>query len=134
MILINSCQNLKTMSTLKQSTREEPMPKTVSASEAKNRLGSMIMWADQSKDEVIIKVYGEPKAVIMSYDEYQNMIKLRDTQRRQALLARLEKLRDEVQEQNQGVTEQEAEETASRFRDDLLGSVVQQRKKRVKTG
>ena len=108
------------------------MPKTVSASEAKNRLGSMIAWADQSKDEVIVEVHGQPKAVIMSYDEYQNMTKLRASQRRQALLARLEQLRDEVQEQNQGITEQEAEEAATQVRDDLLESVVQRRKQRVK--
>ena len=106
------------------------MPKTVSASEAKNHFGSMIMWAGQSNDDVIVEVHGEPKVVIISYDEYQRMTQMRETQRRQQLLARLECLRGEVQEQNPGATEEEATEAAAEFRDDVLDRIVGKRKSR----
>ena len=53
------------------------MPKTVSSSEAKARFGEYLKWANESKDKVIIKLYGEPAAVIMSYTEYEEMEKLR---------------------------------------------------------
>jgi prevent-host-death family protein len=38
----------------------------VSATEAKNRLASIITWVQDNQDEVIVENHGEPKAVIMA--------------------------------------------------------------------
>lgn len=109
------------------------MPKVVSASEAKNRFGSMITWTDQSRDEIIVEVHGQPKAVIIAYDEYLKMTQLRETQRRQQLLARLEQLRSEVQAQNPEITIEQADEVAQEIRDALLDRVIQSRKQSSQT-
>src|SRR5438874_2448799 len=97
------------MSTLSQSTiGEAKTPKIVSASEAKNRLGSMLGWV-LNQGEVIIKSRGEPKAVLMSIREYENMKELREQERRREAFARLEKLRERVRARNQDIqTEEEA--------------------------
>ncbi len=52
------------------------MPKTVSANEAKNRLGSLFGYVNDQNDEVIVEIHGKAKAVIMSisaYDEVQDL-------------------------------------------------------------
>ncbi len=50
------------------------MPRTISASEAKTRFGSIMNWAGESQDDVIVESYGEPKVVIIPFGEYQKVI------------------------------------------------------------
>lgn len=91
------------------------MPKRVTASEAKNRFGAMVSWAVESQDDVIVESHGEPKAVIISFDAYQEVQQLRETAQRQAALARLRQLRDDVRARNQDLGPAEAETLADRF-------------------
>ena len=72
------------------------MPKTVSASEAKTNFGTVVDRAVQQKDEVIIQSHGEPKAVLISFTEFQKLAKLREQDRRRQALAEMERLRMEV--------------------------------------
>ncbi|MEZ4517611.1 MAG: type II toxin-antitoxin system Phd/YefM family antitoxin [Chloroflexota bacterium] len=53
------------------------MPKTISVSEAKNRLSAILEWAVEHEDEVVVESRGEPKAVIMAYGEYEALLDLR---------------------------------------------------------
>lgn len=103
------------------------MPRVISASEAKNRFGSMIAWTDRSRDEIIVEVHGQPKAVIIAYDEYLKMTQLREAQKRRQLLARLEQLRSEVQAQNPKITIEQASEVTQEIRDALLDRIIQNR-------
>jgi prevent-host-death family protein len=75
---------------------QEKMAKVVSSTEAKARLGSMLKWARDNQDNVIIEVHGEPEAVLISYAEYQFLEKLKEMHRRQEALSALRALRDEV--------------------------------------
>lgn len=84
------------------------MPKTLSSVEAKNRLGALIAWAVTNQDEVIVEHHGKPRAVIMAYDEYERVKEFRQQSRRQEILARLDRLRQEVSERNADLTEDEA--------------------------
>ena len=43
------------------------MPKIVSSSEAQSRFGEIVKRTKKSHDEDIVKLYGEPEVVIMSY-------------------------------------------------------------------
>jgi prevent-host-death family protein len=70
--------------------------RTVSASEAKSRLGSMLAWADKNNNEIVIRVYGEPKGVVMSYGEYKKVQELRERERRRKIWEELEALRRKV--------------------------------------
>ena len=89
------------------------MPRTVSASEAKTHFGSIVDWAVESNEDVVVESYGSPKAVIMSYEEYREVLRLREAARRQKALAQLRQLREEVRARNQDLDEQEARELAS---------------------
>ena len=85
------------MSTIHQSSGGEGTPtKTVSASEAKNKLGSMMGWVLNNQGEIIIERRGEPAVIIMSVEEYEKMKRLKEQARRTELLARLEQVRKRV--------------------------------------
>jgi len=90
-----------------------PVPKTVSSSEAKSKFGEIVKWSTENKDEVIVKLYGEPAVVIMPYAEYEEVKKLRKREQKRKVLNSLEALRKEVQRQNPEMTAAEAYRLAS---------------------
>jgi len=91
------------------------MPKAVSATEAKNRLGALMAWAVEHRDDVIVEAQGKPRAVIMSFADYEVVQALREQARRQAALERLRALRTRVSARNQDLTEEQAMVLADRF-------------------
>jgi len=91
------------------------MPRTISATEAKVQFGSIVEWAVEAQDDVIVESRGEPKAVIISYQEYQKVLALREQARREEALRRLRALREEVQARNTDLTEEQAMALAVRF-------------------
>src|SRR5689334_14041114 len=109
-------------------TDKQRTPKTVSASEAKNRFGTLLGWVLTNKNEVIVKSHGEPKVVMMSFTEYEKLKELQEEQRRRDALARLEQVRERVRARNQDVSEQEAEELADRFVRDVVDDMVKEGK------
>lgn len=84
------------------------MPKTVSVSEAKNRLSAVMQWAVDNDDEVIVESRGEPKAVILPYEEYETFLALREGARRREALQQLEALAARLQGQNEELSEADA--------------------------
>ena len=104
------------------------MPKKVSASEAKTKFGSIVGWTVDNKDEVIVESRGHPKAVIMAFEEYQELMGLRQKSLRQQALAELEALRDKVQARNQDLDEQGAQSLADRFTREVFSDMVKEGK------
>ena len=88
------------------------MPKTISVSEAKNKLSTMLKWAVENQDEVVVESRGRPKAVILPYAEYEIFQSLREKERRQVALQRLQELAAANQALNQDLTPEEAEKLA----------------------
>ncbi|MDQ3250258.1 MAG: type II toxin-antitoxin system Phd/YefM family antitoxin [Chloroflexota bacterium] len=88
------------------------MAKTISASEAKTNFGTIVNWAVQKNEEVIIQSYGEPKAVIISFAEFQKLAQLREQERRRQALAAMEQLRTEVSARNQDLSENQVDALA----------------------
>ena len=84
------------------------MPKTVSSSEAKARFGELVKWTTEHKDNVIVKLYGEPAVVIMPYGEYEEVEKLRKREQKRKTLEALNELRQEARRQNPELTDEEA--------------------------
>ena len=82
----------------------QEMPKTISVSEAKNKLSAMLKWAVKNQDEVVVESRGRPKAVILPYAEYVMFQSLREKERRQAALQRLQELAAANQVLNQDLT------------------------------
>lgn len=84
------------------------MPKTVTSSEAKSRFGELVKWTTENQDKVIVKLYGEPTAVIISYTEYEEVEKLRKREQKRKVLEALDALREEVRRQNPDLSDEEA--------------------------
>jgi prevent-host-death family protein len=100
-----------------------PMPKSVSASEAKSRFGELVKWTNEHQDEVIVKLYGEPAVVIMSYDEYIEVEKLRKREQKRKALEALAALRQEARRQNPDLTAEEAYRLAG-FSDEVIADTL----------
>ena len=100
------------------------VPITVTASEAKNRLGSLIKWVQSNRDDVIVESHGQPKAVIIPYSEYETVVSHRETSRREDALRRLEQVRQSVQARTQDLTEEEASALADRFVREVVEDMV----------
>ena len=96
------------------------MPKTVSANEAKNRLGSLLGYVSDEGDEVIVETYGKPRAVIMSYAAYQEVQALRGQKQRADALERLRRLHERTAARNQDLTDEAAIEIADRVAHELI--------------
>ncbi len=107
------------------------MPKTVTASEAKNKLGAVLSWVRNNQDEVIVESRGEPAVVIISYTEYEKMQALKEEQRRKDALQTLRDLREQVRGRNQDITtDEQALEMADQFSRELIADLVKKGKVR----
>ncbi len=98
--------------------------KTVSATEAKNRLGTFIGEVARGGDDVVIENHGKPTAVLISYEVYRDLREVQDRQRRREAMDALWRLRDEVQARNQDLTEEEADAIADEIADEAMSRVV----------
>jgi prevent-host-death family protein len=89
--------------------------RTISATEAKNRLGAYLKMAVEDGDAVIVENRREPSAVIISFEAYQ---RLRDAQTkldRQRRLAELDRIVELQSERNSDLTEETAEALIQRY-------------------
>ncbi len=106
------------------------MPKTVSAREAKNKLGSVVSWVLANQDDVIVENRGAPTVVIIPYTEYEKVQELKEQDRRRQAIERLRKLRDEVMARNQDLTPEEGDALADEIARDAVNSLVEKGKVR----
>ncbi len=104
------------------------MAKTVSVSEAKNRLSAVMDWAVESGEEVVIESRGEPKVVILSYGEYQEFLVLREQERRREVFRQLEELAERVRARNADLTAEEAEQLADEISRETIQRMVNEGK------
>ena len=104
------------------------MPRTISVSEAKNKLSAMMDWAIQNQDGVVVESRGRPKAVILPYAEYEAYLSMRENERRRAALQRMEELAAIVQEKNQDMTPERAEQLADEISRETIERMVEEGK------
>jgi len=97
------------------------MSRTVTATEAKAKLGELMRWAVAGGDEVIVESHGAPQVVLVPYSQYQELQQLKERARREAALAQLRELALEVQARNQDLTEDEA----ARLADELTREAIE---------
>ncbi len=105
-------------------TGETSVPKTVSALEAKNRLGSLLGYVSEQGDEVIVENRGKPRAVIMSYAAYEEVQQMRGQKQRTDALERLRRLQERAAARNQDLTEEAAIEIANRVSHELIDDLA----------
>jgi prevent-host-death family protein len=101
------------------------MPRTVSASEAKNRLGALMGWVREHRDAIIIENHGQPRVVILPVEEYADYEALKEQRRRQEALETLHRLQAQVSARNRDLTPEQADELADRITRDAIASLIE---------
>lgn len=74
------------------------MSKTVTSSEARDNFGVLLRQASEENEEVVVTIRQRPTAVIISYAEYQELLQLRQMQKRLAAMEKLRAIRQRVQQ------------------------------------
>jgi len=80
---------------------------SVSSNEARNNLGKLLRLVTKDDTEVVIKIRGEPTAVLISYAEYEELNRLKKLLKRQQALEKLRTIRQRVQESTTELSDQE---------------------------
>jgi prevent-host-death family protein len=102
------------------------MNRTVTATEAKARLGELMRQAVDTGDAVIVENRGQPQVVLIPYSEYEELQRLKERARRQEALAQLRELAREVQAQNRDLSEAEAANLADELTREAIDSLAAQ--------
>ena len=103
---------------------DRSQPKTVSSSEAKGRFGALLAWVLKSKQEVLIKSYSEVKAVLIPFEDYDDIKRILEIRRRQKLLDELQNLRGQVQSKNKSISSAKAERIVDRFSREIINNTI----------
>lgn len=101
------------------------MTKVISASVAKSRFGSMLKQVKH--EQIIIEVHGEPEAVVISYEEFQQYEQLKEQNRRQKAWEAFKALSDTVALRSPELTETEAYELAG-VSDEIANELIEKDK------
>ena len=88
------------------------MAKTVSATEAKNRLGALMSEVRETAEPIIVELRGRPDVAIITAEQLEDFEALKDKRRREKALASLEAIRAMAGDRNSDLSEEEAMELA----------------------
>lgn len=103
--------------------------RTVSANEAKQHWGEMIKAASQGED-VVVESHGKPKAVVISTEDYQEYLALKEKQRREDALQWLREFEASYDGRNDDLTEAQIEELADRAAHEIFDELAAEGKLR----
>ena len=104
--------------------------KTVSATEAKNRLGALLAELRNGATAIVIEHHGRPRAVLISPDEWTELSEARERMRRQAAWDQLWELANEVSAANADLSPEEADAIADELADEAMERVVAKARQR----
>lgn len=91
---------------------QERIVKTVSVSEARQQLNALVEWAIEHQEGVVIEKYNKPKAVIISFEDFQTLQQIKENEQRQQAWLEFQALAQKVSERNKNLTAEEADEVA----------------------
>ena len=91
------------------------MTKSVSATEAKNRLGALVKTVIEEGETVLIENRREPVVVLLPLSDYQELQALRKEKRIREAQATLRRIEERQAELNKDLTEEQAEELVQRY-------------------
>jgi len=94
----------------------------ISATDAKNKFGSLIAQVAESGEAVVVERQGKGRAAIISLEDYRQFRRLQEAERRREAWKDLERLRQEIAERNKDlpeITEDEIVEAVREVRREL---------------
>lgn len=95
------------------------MPKIISATEAQSNFGAILQWAEENKEDIVVERRGKPTAAILTYEEYQALIALREQERKRRILDEIREIRRQVAAQNQDLSAEDVYRLAGFAEDDV---------------
>jgi prevent-host-death family protein len=104
--------------------------KTVSATEAKNRLESLFGELTNGSGAIVIEHHGQPRAVLISADEWATLNDARERLRRLEAWQALRELAESVSARNADLTQEEADAIADEIADEAMARVVARAQRR----
>src|SRR5437016_2904344 len=111
-----------------KTTNENKGRKTISTTQAKAKLSEMIGLVTNQGSDVIIESHGEPKAVLISIETYEQTEHIREQQRRAQALERLRAVREQIRARNPDITtDEQAEEIAEQFSQEFIQNLKEKR-------
>ncbi len=99
------------------------MPKTVTSTQAQAQFGSILRWARENNDQVIVKLYGEPAIVLMPYEEFRRLERLKKQEASRRAIAELEAIRAKIAEKNPDIDAAEAYREAG-FSEEIVQEIL----------
>ena len=88
------------------------MAKTVTATEAKNRLGALMHEVRETEEPLVVELRGRPGVAIITAEQLEDFEALKDKRRRENALASLERIHAMADDRNSDLSEEEAMELA----------------------
>jgi prevent-host-death family protein len=85
------------------------MKRTVTATEAKNRLGALIRLVKEEGDAVVIESRREPVAVLVSPSDFAELRRLREERERAKAIERIREIAARQEQRNSDLSAEEAE-------------------------
>jgi prevent-host-death family protein len=104
--------------------------KTVSATEAKNRLGALLSELKNGSDAIAIEHHGRPRAVLVSADEWQALTEARERLRRMEAWERIRELAETISARNSDLSQEEIDALADEIGDEAKRRVAQRLQRR----
>ncbi len=98
--------------------------KTVSATEAKNRLGALIGEVAGGNGAITIEHHGRPRVVVVSAEEWAEVSEMRERLRRKEAWEQLMELAREVSARNADLTQEESDALADEIADEAMDRVI----------
>jgi prevent-host-death family protein len=98
--------------------------KTVTATEAKNRLGALISEVAGGTGAVTIEHHGRPRVVVVSAEEWAEVSEMRERLRRLEAWRQLMELAREVSARNADLSPEEADALADEIGDEAMDRVI----------
>lgn len=88
------------------------MAKTVTATEAKNRLGALMTEVLESNEPIIVELRGQPRIAMITMDRLAEIEEIERRKRHEQALAALDALNERIAAQGNSLSEDEAMELA----------------------
>jgi prevent-host-death family protein len=85
---------------------EEAMTRTVTATEAKNRLGALMAQAQE--EPVIVEIHGAPRAAIVSMEDLRELEAFRKADERRKRIERMHRFYEQQATRNSDLSQEEA--------------------------
>jgi PHD/YefM family antitoxin component YafN of YafNO toxin-antitoxin module len=107
------------------------MPRTVTLDEAQQNLGTMLQWAKEHNEGVILQQSGRAEGVLLAFDEYAEFLALRKQRTKRKSLEVIAKLSSEASAHNHDLTIEEAYRLAG-FSEEVIQEMLVQDQKSVR--